>query len=471
MIGEKQASKGQGDEVGKINTMTGQVNSESEKGLKFPTENKACSSVEGAETGPNENPWLSNPDSIDPSSSSKEKSEASNTASKRSTDEDNQETPRGANQKEDSEEEEGGPLWKAASEEANNYRQLRGFVERRCLPESMLFQARSRAESNQVPGIGGNIRQVNSAVESIYHVNSAVGSIRHVNSAGGRISHMDSLDHTYILNSTLAKKRVKVVQLLMFGLLGSLFGFFGSFYVQSTCHYVSANVEFVNNGNNFTLHYGLWKWSPIESAYQDYAYCVQYDDIEYSDNYDVGDPDPPRWQQIFGICSIIMGSYALGVLWLYLICGKGTYQYWVLAVTLAFSAGICQIFILTLEFFQNSICQEYGCLFGPGAYASIISSIGWFVLSYELYYNMPMKSGNMVYAKSGGDGSSMLSVIGMADFSEGASAYLDRFDNKSEQKTRHIPILNEIQRRNPTGHIIKISSSRSRSYQAPDLEA
>jgi len=271
---------------------------------------------------------------------------------------------------------------------------------------------------------------------------------------------LNAVDDAFIVNSTLAKKRVRVVQLLVFGLLGFLLGLLGSCYVQSTCQYASARVE-IDNGNAVTLHFGFWKWSTIQNVVEESSLCSPYDEDVSSDNFDFA--GAPYLSRIFGISSIFAGLYALSVLWLYLICGKGTYKYWIIGVAMAFLAGTFQA--LTLLFFQDTTCQKYSCCFGLGSYISIISSMTWFILSFELYYNMPM-SRTMVYANPGSRGSSMVTALEMSDFSNGASEYFDRV---SQKKSRRMPTLNEIQRRSRSdGSTYPLNHSSS--YRPPTNE-
>lgn len=313
--------------------------------------------------------------------------------------------------------EEGGPLWRAARGEAeSNMRQ--GVDHRRVprLPESIMAQARSRAD-----------------VDNFDH-GVAISSSGRVS---GHMRQLNAVDDAFIINSTLAKKRVRVVQLLVFGLFGFLLGLLGSCYTQSTCQYASARVE-IDNGNTILLHFGFWKWSTIQSVFEESTLCSPYYEGVSVNNFNFA--SAPHLSRIFGISSIFAGSYALSVLWLYLICGKGTYKYWIVSVIMAFLAGTCQA--LTLLFFQDTTCQKYICYFGPGSYMSIISSMAWFILSFELYYNMPM-SRTMIYANPGSSGSSMVTALEMADFSNGASAYFDRV---SQKESHRMPTLKEIQR-------------------------
>merc|ERR1712048_378583 len=136
-----------------------------------------------------------------------------------------------------------------------------------------------------------------------------------------------------ILTPKIARKRTKVVQLLVIGLLGIIGGFFGSIFTLYTCNFASADVE-VGNNNFFRLHFGMWKYSPLDSVFQGYSYCYPYDD-----QYTADAPVPAR---IVAVVALMSGSASLSVLWIYLILGVTKEFYWKNAVRLLMLAGSCQ---------------------------------------------------------------------------------------------------------------------------------
>ena len=272
--------------------------------------------------------------------------------------------------------------------------------------------------------------------------------------------HQITDDDALIMNATFAHKRVRVVQLLAFGLLGFLLAFLGSFYVQSTCHFASSEVVIGSSSEVFVLHYGLWKYSPIDSAFEGYSYCTNYDD-EYTS-------DAPLISRIAGIVGLVAGSYALTVLWFYLILGKASYKLWGWAVAMAFIAGVAQG--LTYLFFLGDVCQRNTCTLGPGAQVGIVSTLTWFLVAFEMYYNMPT-SIMMTHINPGGTGATVMSNLEMADFSEGASAYIRRMDAGNDG----LPTLNEIQRRKDVSSVGRgmmdgNSVRRGGTYKPPTYE-
>jgi hypothetical protein len=262
-----------------------------------------------------------------------------------------------------------------------------------------------------------------------------------------------------VLHATFAQKRVKVVQLLFFGLIGILLGYLGSFFVQSSCHFLNVSVVVGAGAEVFVLHYGLWKYTPIDSAYQGYSYCTEYDD-EYTS-------DVPLIPRVAGICCMVSGAYALIVLWTYLIFGKATYKLWNWAIIMATLACLGQA--LTFSFITGSLCKRYQCSLGPGGYLSLFSSLGWFILAFEMYYNKPM-SMMMSHISPGGPGASVMTTLEMKDFSKGARAYVQRLSSTREES---LPTLNELQRKRDgtssfgRGMMDLNSIKRSGSYKPP----
>lgn len=59
-----------------------------------------------------------------------------------------------------------------------------------------------------------------------------------------------------------------VLHITCIGLIGLAFGFLGSFFVQSSCHFLTATVVVGGNAEQFDLHYGLWKYTPLSSAFE-----------------------------------------------------------------------------------------------------------------------------------------------------------------------------------------------------------
>jgi hypothetical protein len=247
----------------------------------------------------------------------------------------------------------------------------------------------------------------------------------------------EELDERFIVNMTLARKRVSVVQLLVVGLLSLLVCFFGGIWIQSSCHYVSANVRVGASNEVFNLHYGLWRYSPMGSAFQGYTYCDKYDEA-----YTVA---PPRLSRIASLLASLGGTYAVCVLWVYLIFGRGTRLYWNAAVRASFLAGL--LHGASLLIFISPICYEKDCELGPAGFLSLVAVAANFVLSFEMYYNSPIKSwmDDVPSCPSNEEPRRMMQTLQVSDFQEGASAYWRRLVSSPSVE---LPTLNQIQRQN-----------------------
>jgi hypothetical protein len=163
------------------------------------------------------------------------------------------------------------------------------------------------------------------------------------------------------------------------GLVGLAFGFLGSFYVQRSCHFLTARVQ-VGNAEEFDLHFGMWKYTPLSSVSQGTSFCYKYDS-----QYSTGAPHIAR---IVGLVALVCGVYSLGVLWVYLVLGKTTQSRWNRAVYASLIAGVFQA--LTMLFFVSQVCLQNMCSVGPGAAVSIVSTLTWFVLAFEMHFNSPL---------------------------------------------------------------------------------
>jgi hypothetical protein len=265
---------------------------------------------------------------------------------------------------------EGGRLWQRALREASITQKHSNKTSRSRFAESIMERTRSRADPNAL-----------------------------TSNSTGALSHMVSLgDHesSYILSSALAKKRVRVVQLLLIGLIGLLLGLLGNFFVSTSCHFATVNIgvgQHSGGDGTFEFHFGLWKYSPIDSVFQGYSYCFRYDE-----NYATEAPVLPR---ACNIAALIAGLIAISILWLYLIFGTTTPRRWKWAVRFAIIAAILQAATVFLFFVSigrdtistslaTTICHEYSCDLGPGAYLAILTSVVWLVLACEMQYHMPV---------------------------------------------------------------------------------
>lgn len=273
-----------------------------------------------------------------------------------------------------------------------------------------------------------------------------------------RISDQDDIVHTAV-----ARKRVRVVQLLIVGLVALLIAFLGGLWVQSSCHFVTASVEVGQNDRVFDLHYGLWKYSPIDSAFQGYSYCHQYDD-EYTS-------DAPLLPRVVSCAALVFGAFALCVLWAYLIFGIGKQVVWSMAVFSSALSGALQL--STLYVFAGPVCQRDECSLGPAGVLSVVASMVYFILAFEMHYNTPMAAWvtELASCPSNEQPGNLMANLEMTDFKDGAKAYVSRI---VDGDANPYPSLNKFQRdnENPIGEAMfdrDFDRSGAGAYKPPAL--
>ena len=221
-----------------------------------------------------------------------------------------------------------------------------------------------------------------------------------------RVGDSDDEERAYIKSSARAQKRVKAVQLLVVGLLGLILGWLGNFFVGTSCHFVNVPLQAGQSGN-FDLHFGLWKYSPADSAMSGYKYCYPYGGSH--------DNEVPLVSRVANIVALATGTYSLVVLWWYLITGKGSRNMWYLGVGTALVAAAAQMG--TLYFFFDTLCQDRVCSWGPASFLAIATAAAWIILAFELYYQAPMtdkKAANLDHLE-------------MSDLRSASIDYMDRF--------------------------------------------
>lgn len=226
-----------------------------------------------------------------------------------------------------------------------------------------------------------------------------------------RVGETDD-ERLYLKNSGTAQKRIHAVQLLFIGLMGLLLGWLGNFFVGTSCHFVNVPIQAGggNNGQqgNFALHFGLWKYSPADSAMSGYSYCFPYSGSH--------DNEVPLVSRIANIAALALGTYSLIVLWWYLILGKAHATFWAIGVWTALLAAAAQT--TTLYFFFDTLCQERLCSWGPASYLAIATAVAWIIIGFELHYQAPMATQH---------GKANLENLEMADLHSASMDYMDRF--------------------------------------------
>jgi hypothetical protein len=87
----------------------------------------------------------------------------------------------------------------------------------------------------------------------------------------GKQSMVRLEDEEYLRDTGLAQRRVKVAQLLIAGILGILVGWLGNAVVGTSCHFASVQVQVGQSNDMFSLHFGLYKYSTVDSSLNGYV--------------------------------------------------------------------------------------------------------------------------------------------------------------------------------------------------------
>eukprot|EP00529_Nitzschia_sp_RCC80_P024866 CAMPEP_0113516990 /NCGR_PEP_ID=MMETSP0014_2-20120614/41943_1 /TAXON_ID=2857 /ORGANISM="Nitzschia sp." /LENGTH=533 /DNA_ID=CAMNT_0000414003 /DNA_START=20 /DNA_END=1621 /DNA_ORIENTATION=- /assembly_acc=CAM_ASM_000159 len=231
-------------------------------------------------------------------------------------------------------------------------------------------------------------------------------------------------DEGLIESTAFARKRVGAAQLLSVGLASFLIAFMGGFWAQSSCYFVSSLVEVADNGGDFQMRFGMWKYSPVESISEGYSYCSPY----------ATNMITSLWLgRMSSLLALFGGLFSLIVLWIYLVLGRSNPRTWNWAILTAGSSGVLQLSTV-LSVFTGPVCSENGCSPGPASFVSVIGGLMYFALAYEMHYNRPVfddsigdLDDSLFSSRSTGQRSqSIVANLEMTDFEDGAKAYVQR---------------------------------------------
>jgi len=179
----------------------------------------------------------------------------------------------------------------------------------------------------------------------------------------------------------IKRTRVRVIPLIVCGAF-SIIGLLGGIFSQVTCNFASGMKAVGQNNQEFEMRAGLWKYSPIDSVFEGYAYCYGYSD-DTSQTSQI-------FSRLFGILAVCCGGFSVGVLWYYLLMVKTSAFFWKLAIRTALVASLCQCG--TFFLFTSQLCSEISCRMGPGGFISLFSSLVWLVMGYHMSHNCPLQA-------------------------------------------------------------------------------
>lgn len=182
----------------------------------------------------------------------------------------------------------------------------------------------------------------------------------------------------YLLPSSATKEGFDIRRLIVVSVIVLIGGLYGSIFAETSCHFATIHEYVGYYESDFSIHVGMWKYSPVDSVFTGYSYCTSYGN---SENYTV------PYTRIIGLLAVSCGLFATAVVWCYLLFVKTTDYLWKLAWKVATLAGLLQL--ATILFFTEELCRNYVCNVGPGSVASLIASVCWWILAYEMLHNVP----------------------------------------------------------------------------------
>ena len=197
---------------------------------------------------------------------------------------------------------------------------------------------------------------------------------------------LDSDDCALLSRTALAQKRVKVLQLLILGWLGLVFGWLATFFSGTLCSFATTSY---NNNYQLQLSLGLWKYSPVDSVVMGSDVCVGYSSLSNQNAYDDTD-DAPRLARLLNIAALSLGTLSLVVVWLYLIVGWFRARQWLYGIWASWLAATCQLASVISFYTLTSACHSNSvCHLGSGASLALVSTLAWAVFGMEMLYNTP----------------------------------------------------------------------------------
>jgi hypothetical protein len=295
----------------------------------------------------------------------------------------------------------GGRLWKMAGEVAAGKVSLLGHDPRngpvRQIKETFLERMRSRADPDALcVAIAPTVYSPLPQTPHMYPSRNSRMVKMPIVLVSSSLSHPPSVDEyredeAFLINTGLAHKRVRVVQLMIIGLFGILLPWMGNLFVSSSCYFASVSAVIGSNGDVFPLHFGLWNYTPVSSVLDGSNYCYPYYHSTNDDSYSsMQYPfSAPILSRMFNLAALFAGTFSLVVLWYYLISSRVRHPWWNAAVYAALGAGIFQ-FATPLFFLGGRMCRSNSCAVGPGMALSIVTALAWCIFAAELYHHCPI---------------------------------------------------------------------------------
>ena len=259
-----------------------------------------------------------------------------------------------------------GPMWKLAKEEAAYGEMLKTDF----MPRDAQFGEEAEELLDHSPSLESDISETFMPAEENPFFDSS--NEYHHDQARGEDAWLQESE-TDEPSEWKGFKRQRMIYMVG---VGTVLGIFLSLYSQTTCHFITGDTSMGDDKGDLSLYYGLNKFAPLDSAFTGYTYCLAYDS-EY------------KYLGVFGMLATVFGMIPIIVICVYLHCTMMHKLLWVGSMWMFYLAFVCQT--CTFFVFLTSLCSNgVECSMGPGAWASAISSIVWFMLSIEMKLNSPL---------------------------------------------------------------------------------
>jgi hypothetical protein len=180
----------------------------------------------------------------------------------------------------------------------------------------------------------------------------------------------------------LSGNYVDLGRLIAIGVLGLICGLFASSFTELTCNFASIEKSIGYSENKSYMHFGLTKFSSMDSIFTGKKFCVPYHNNYY-------DMNSPSFARHTGELAILSGLCAMLILWYYIFTKRTTETYWKIGIYASALASLFQI--CTYHFFLSGVCRDETCLIGAGSIVSAIASASFALVAFGMIHNSPVR--------------------------------------------------------------------------------
>ena len=180
----------------------------------------------------------------------------------------------------------------------------------------------------------------------------------------------------------LSGNYVDLGRLIAIGVLGLVFGLLASTFTEVTCNFASIEKNIGYSGSTSYMHFGLTKFSSMDSVFTGNKFCVPYHNNYY-------DMNKPSFARHAGELAILSGLCAMLILWHYIFTKHTTETRWKIGIYASALASLFQI--CTYQFFLSEVCRDQTCLIGVGSIISGIATASFALVAFGMIHNSPVR--------------------------------------------------------------------------------